>query len=191
MPIKSNSLDVNVTNNPRGFKLFTGFSRPSDTTQYSIGDAITHRTPSGGGPQELMGFLPNPTNTTPIAIDLSTFGAQPGDFFSITNVKVIFGTAQSILPIVNVFMFNEPFTVTEDNAPLAVPDEVSITGAVIVPCGDPYTLIDNSVAASEHGEWSGQLSETYTELFIILQAASNYAPASAEDIGIVVEGYIR
>lgn len=158
----------------RGFRATASFTRPSDTAQYTRNDAITDST----------------STPTVRSFDMSTYGAVNAGFYCITNARVISSINQSILPLINVVLFNQSFTATSDNAQLSVDDATAQSGGVIIPCTNTYNLGANSRCVSDPGTWIGQLNTSSTILYFTLQAANDYIPGNAEQFHVVLDGYL-
>lgn len=158
----------------QGFKASVNFTRPSDTTAYTIADAITNST------------------SAPVVLsyDLATFGATKGGFICVTNARVISSIAQGTLPQINVVIFPTTFTATNDNSALSVADATAITGGVIIPCLNTYTLGANSRCVSDSGMWVLQLADSSSTIYVTLQAANAYTPGNAEVFYVILEGYV-
>ncbi len=156
-----------------GFKISQTFTRPSDITAYSAGDAMSNSTSA----------------PAIMSQDLSTFGAVAGKFFVITNGRIISSVKGSGLNG-NIWIFQSSFTATNDNSEFSVDDTTAATGGIVVPCITSYTTALNSRAVSDPGWWEGQFGASSTTLYFALQANSGYTPASGEVFTVVMEGFL-
>ena len=127
-------------------------------------------------------------NATTLCYDLSLFGAINGQFFRITNVSIISNLKASALSLnANVWIFNSIFKNTFDNSELAIDDDISNSGGIVVPCTSSFSNANNHRCVAS-GDWRERLSLSDTKLFVSLQAANGYTPQSGEIIYLVIEG---
>lgn len=157
----------------RGFRAAANFTRPSDTTAYAVWDAISNSTSA----------------PSIMSVDLTSFGAVANQFVCFTNARIISSVAQATLPQVNVFLSNQTFTATNDNAQFSVSDAIAQGETLIIPCLNTYNLSANSRCVSDSGQWVFQLGAT-TNIFFALQAANAYTPASGERFDVILEGFL-
>ncbi|MEH2393698.1 MAG: hypothetical protein V7K21_19225 [Nostoc sp.] len=156
----------------RAFRAVANFTRPADTTQYTVNDAITNSTSA----------------PTILTADLSSFGGTAGTFICFTNARVISDIAQTVLPFINVVIFGSTFTVTNDNSQLSIADATAQLGGQIIPCYNTYNFAANSRCVSDPGQWLMQLAST--SIFFTLQAANAYIPGSGERFDVILEGFV-
>ena len=159
----------------KAFKVTANFTRPSDTTAYTADDAITNSTASPA----IMSF------------DLSAFGAVNGQFFQITNARVISSVKGSVTDLnANIWLFNQTFVATNDNSALSIDDTTAETGGIVIPCLNAYRTALNHRCVSDCGAWIGQLAANATTVYFALQAANGYTPTSGEVFYVVLEGVL-
>jgi hypothetical protein len=159
----------------KSFKVSANFTRPSDNNIYAENDAITNSTSSPA----IMSF------------DLSSFGATNGQFFCITNARVISSVKPTALALnANIWMFNVTFSATNDNAEFSIDDSTVETGGIVIPCFNTYQTALNHRCVSDSGQWLGQLATNATMLYFALQASNAYTPQSGEVIYVVLEGVL-
>ena len=156
----------------RAFRAAANFTRPADTTQYTANDAITNSI----------------SVPTVLSADLSSFGAIANGFICFTNARIISDIAQTVLPLVNIIIFNSTFTATNDNSQLSITDATAQSGGTVIPCYNTYNFAANSRCASDPGQWLMQLSTT--SIFFVLQAANAYTPGSGERFDVILEGFV-
>lgn len=158
-----------------GFKATANFARPANTTQYALNDAITD----------------SATAPTILNVDLASFGASVGQFFAITNARVISNVKPSANQLmVNLWVFMTAFAGTNDNSELSVDDATAQTGGVVIPCQNTFQTANNARCISDCGNWMGKLATDDTNLYFTLQDASAYTPQSGETFHIVIEGML-
>lgn len=151
-------------------RISTSFNRPSDTTTYAIGDAMTNST------------------SAPVVfeLDLSTIGAVAGQAVEIRKLAVVSSVKQSLLPLVNVFLSSTTFTATNDNSALSIDDTTMELGGSWFNCD-----LQNSTSLNSRVAYSGVpqplvLAAADTKLYGTIQAANAYVPASAEKLTVIV-----
>jgi len=145
----------------------SNFTRPANATPYTALDAIT--------------------NGAIMTIDLSSYGVVAGDIIAITNVRVLETTKLSGAAV-NVIILPSTFTFTADNAELALSDAENQLGGIVVPCLNLYTFLNNSRMVSEPGLWLMEMNST--NIYVELQAASNFTPGNASRWDVILEGVI-
>jgi len=175
----SGQLSLGASNNFIGrsgavcFKATANFTRPANTTQYALNDAIT----SG--------------STTPLSADLASFGAVAGQYFAITNVRVVSNVKPTSVQLnANVWIFMATFTDTADNAELSIDDTTAQTGGIVIPCTNGYQTALNHRCVSDSGQWIGKLATASTIIYFTLQDAGGYTPQSGERFDVVIEGML-
>jgi hypothetical protein len=157
------------------FKASTNFTRPANTTQYTLNDAITDST-----------SIP-----TIMSFDLASFGAVVGQFFCITNARVISSVKPTSAQLLaNLWVFMTTFTATNDNSELSIDDTTTQSGGLVIPCGNGYQTALNHRCVSDSGQWIGKLASNDTKLFFTLQDASGYTPQSGERFDVMIEGML-
>ena len=156
----------------KAFKISGSITRPSNTTQYAINDAITDN------------------STTIMNFDLSSFGATNGQFFAIINARVISSVKASTPVNSNIWIMKQTFNATNDNDEFSIDDATAQTGGIVIPCLNTYSTAVNHRAVSDPGQWLGQLAANDTKLYFALQSANTYTPTSGERFDIVIEGLL-
>lgn len=151
-------------------RISTNFTRPSDTTTYAIGDAMT-----------------NSTSAPPVVfeLDLSTIGAVAGQSIEIRKLAVVSSASPALKLLANVFLSSTTFTATNDNSALSIDDTTMELGGSWFNCD-----IQNSTTLNSRVAYSGVpqplvLAAADTKLYGTMQAANAYAPASAEKFTIL------
>lgn len=130
-------------------------------------------------------------NALTLCTDLSSFGAVAGQFYQITNARVISSVKGSAIDLnANIWMFNTIFSGTLDNAALSIDDTTAQTGGIVVPCLNAYRNAANHRCVSDPGGWIGKLADADTKLYFVLQASNAYTPASGEVLYVVLEGVL-
>ena len=160
------------TSIPTGYSLkriSTNFTRPSDTTTYAVGDAITNST------------------SAPVVfeLDLSTIGAVAGQAVEIRKLAVVSSASPALKLLANVFLSSTTFTATNDNSALSIDDTTMELGGSWFNCD-----IQNSTSLNSRVAYSGVpqplvLAAANTKLYGTMQAANAYVPASAEKLTVI------
>jgi hypothetical protein len=157
------------------FKATANFTRPSNTIQYSLNDAITNSTSAPA----IMSF------------DLASFGAVVGQFFCITNARIVSSVKPTSAQLsANLWVFMNTFTATNDNAELSIDDATAQSGGIVIPCGNGYQTALNHRCLSDSGQWIGKLASADTKLYFTLQDAGAYTPQADERFDVVIEGML-
>ena len=150
-------------------KVSTNFTRPSDTTPYTVGDAITNSTSAPAVFQ----------------LDLGALGAVGGQAVEVRKIAVISSAKQAILPLMNIYLSNVTFTATNDNSALDIADEVMNAGGAWFQTDTQNYTVGNSRTSQQNISIPMTLAEADTKLYGILQDAIGYTPASGEVFTIV------
>jgi len=130
-------------------------------------------------------------NACTLAVDLASFGAVAGQYYSISNVRVISSVKGSVTDLsANVWIFNNIYSGTLDNAALSIDDTTAFTGGIVIPCANAYRNAANHRCVSDPGQWIGKLAAADTKLFFLIQAANTYTPTSGEVLYVVLEGVL-
>ncbi len=157
--------------NEVGYKLVkvsTSFTRPADTTQYAVGDAITNSTSA----------------PVPFQLDLTSI-VNGGRGIEIRKIAVVSSAKQSTLPLINVFLCPETFDATNDNSALSITDAVQENGGGWLNCDvQNYTALNSRVAYVGLPVPIVMPSDSQ-KLYGTLQAANTYTPVSGEKFTIV------
>lgn len=150
-------------------KVSANFTRPADTTQYAIGDAISNST------------------SAPVVfqLDLSSVGAVNGQSVEIRKIAVISSAKQSTLPLVNIYLSSATFTATNDNSALDIDDTTMEAGGAWFTCDEQNYTASNSRVAKSNSNCPMVLAAADNKLYGILQAANAYTPVSGEKFTIV------
>jgi hypothetical protein len=175
--------DVDVTSLPTlpagtnvigktGYKLVkvsTSVTRPSDTTQYAVGDAVTNSTSS----------------PAVFELDLGTAGAVAAQAIEIRKLAVVSSAKQSVLPFLNVFLSNATFTATNDNSALDIADATQEAGGAWINCDIQNYTASNSRVAYLGAAQPMVLAAADTKLYGTLQSANTYTPVSGEKFTVI------
>jgi hypothetical protein len=150
-------------------KVTTNFTRPSDTTAYAVGDAVTNSTSA----------------PTVFQLDLGALGAVNGQAIEIRKLAVVSSVKQSTLPLLNVFLSDATFTATNDNAALDIADATMEADGSWFNCD-----VQNSTASNSRVAYLGcpspmVLAAADTKLYGTIQAANAYTPVSGEKFTII------
>jgi len=150
-------------------KVATNFTRPSDTTPYTVGDAITNST------------------SAPVVfqLDLGALGAVAGQAVEVRKIAVISSAKQAILPLMNIYLSNVTFTATNDNSALDIADEVMQAGGAWFNTDIQNYTASNSRVSQQNISIPMTLADADTKLYGILQDTIGYTPASGEVFTIV------
>lgn len=155
-----------------GYRLvqaLTNFTRPADTTAYTIGDAISNSTSA----------------PTVFQLDLGALGAVNGQSIEIRKLTVCSSVKQTILPLLNVFLSNATFTTTNDNSPLDIADASMEADGSWFNCDVQNYTASNSRVSCVSVPSPMVLAAADTKLYGTIQAANAYTPASAEKFTII------
>lgn len=150
-------------------KVSTSFTRPSDTTAYAVGDAVTTAT-SGAALFQL---------------DLGAAGAVNGQAVEVRKIVVVSSAKQSTLPLLNVYLSNTTFTATNDNAALDIDDTTMEAGGSWFPCDMQSFTASNSRVAYTANHEPMVLAVADTKFYGTIQAANAYTPVSGEKFTII------
>ena len=155
-----------------GYKLVrvsANFTRPSDTTAYAVGDAVTNSTSS----------------PTVFQLDLGALGAVAGQGVEIRKIAVVSSVKQNPLPLFNVYLNNATFTATNDNAALDIADATMEQGGSWFNCDVQNYTASNSRVAYVNIASPMVLAAADTKLYGTIQAANAYTPVSGEKFTII------
>lgn len=153
------------------FSVSTSVTRPADTTAYAANDAISNSTtaPTTGG------------------FTLSSIARKSGGSVLITDV-IVCTSADAVIPLQGeVLLFNQAVTNINDNAAFAVSD------AEIKTCVGriPFALEDVGNNGFFHCQNLNMVctASGSADLRFLLRARNAYAPASGEEITVIVKGF--
>ena len=155
-----------------GYKLIkasASFVRPSDTTAYAVGDAITNST------------------SAPVVfqIDLAPFSSFSQEI-EVRKIAVTSSAKQATLPLINVFLSTTTFTATNDNSALDIADATMEADGSWFNCDVQNSTASNSRVAQLQCNSPMVLEANSTKLFGTLQAANAYTPVSGEKFTIMI-----
>ncbi len=155
------------------FKNVQTFTRPSNTTAYVIGQAISNST---SAPTQL---------TFPACATASQSGV-------IQKVVVISSNKGATLPQVSAYVFGATLASATflDGAALEVDTATYYAGGSIIPAVETSSTNTHSRAAAT-GLSIPFTCDASSNLYAILQALNAYTPASAEVFNVVIEGYLN
>ena len=151
-------------------KISTNFTRPSDTTAYAIGDAITNSTSA----------------PVPFELDLASIGAVVGQSLEIRKFTVVSSVKGATLPLINGYLSPVTFTATNDNSPLDITDAVQEGGGAWFACETQNYTVSNNRVSNIGVHEPIILAAADTKLYGTLQAANAYTPASGEKLTIII-----
>lgn len=145
-------------------KVSANFTRPSDTTAYTTGDAVTNST------------------SAPVVfqLDLGALGAVNGQGIEIRRLSVVSSVKQSTLPLFNVFLSATTFTATNDNAALDIDDTTQQANGAWFNCDVQNFTASNSRVEYLANPQAMVLAAADTKLYGTIQAANAYTPVSGE-----------
>jgi hypothetical protein len=150
-----------------GYKLVqvsANFTRPSDTTAYAVGDAVTNST------------------SAPVVfqLDLGALGAVNGQGIEIRKLTVVSSVKQSTLPLFNVFLSRTTFTATNDNSALDIDDTTMQANGAWFNCDVQNYTASNARVDYLSNAQAMVLAAADTKLYGTIQAANAYTPVSGE-----------
>lgn len=151
------------------FRAEASITRPADTTQYAVGDAIAA----------------NPA--TVLQFNIGEHGEQ---HFVITRAVLVSSVKGSTLLSAKLHLFNVTFTPTADNAAIDFTDAVSSTGGMKITFGDQHGVVSNSMFESENIWKQGKLAVGDTKIYGQLEALNTYTPASGEELRVILFGFL-
>lgn len=151
-------------------KISTNFTRPSDTTTYAVGDAVTNSTSA----------------PTVFSVDLGSIGAIAGQAVEIRKIAIASSAKQSALPLFNVYLSATTFTATNDNAALDIDDTTMEAGGAWLDCADQFYTASNSRVSKSNCNTPIVLAAADTKLYGTLQANNAYTPVSGEKFTIII-----
>jgi len=145
------------------------FTRPSDTTPYTTGDAVTNST------------------SAPLVfqLDLGALGAVNGQALEIRKLAVVSSVKGATLPLFNVFLANTTFTATNDNSALDIADAIQDADGSWFACDVQFSTASNARASYVNVPSPMMLAAADTKLYGTIQAANGYTPVSAEKFTII------
>lgn len=149
-------------------KVSTSFTRPTDTTPYTIGDSISSSTSA----------------PSVIALDFSSTGINTGGSIEVRRIAVVSSIKGATLPLINVFASNSPITPTVDNSALDISDTISESGGAWFNLDIQNGSVSNAHVAANVVNVPMVLYSNETKLYLVLQAANAYTPANAEKFTI-------
>lgn len=150
-------------------KVTANFTRPTDTNQYAVGDAITNSTSAPAVFQ----------------LDLGAAGAVNGQAIEIRKLAVVSSIKQSVLPFINAYLSNVTFTATNDNSAMDIDDTTMYAGGAWLNCEVRNYTASNSRVAYLGCAQPMVLAAADTKLYGELQATNTYTPGNAEVFTIV------
>lgn len=150
-------------------RVITSFTRPADTSQYAVGDAITNSTSS----------------PTVFQLDLSGVGAVNGQSIEIRKFAVVSSVKQTTLPLLNAYLSPTTFTATNDNAILDIDDTTMEAGGSWIQLETQNYTASNSRVAKENANIPFILAANDTKIYGELQAANAYTPVSGEKLTVI------
>lgn len=150
-------------------KISVPFTRPSDTTTYAVGDAVTNSTSS----------------PTVFEMDLASIGAVVGQSFEVRKLVVVSSVKQSLLPLFNVYLSPTTFTATNDNSPLDIADATQEAGGAWFQCDTQNYTASNSRVANTGIHEPMVLASNDTKVYGSMQAGNAYIPVSGEKFTII------
>ena len=140
------------------------FTRPSDTTAYAIGDAVTNSTSA----------------PTVFQLDLGALGAVNGQGIEIRRLAVVSSVKQSTLPLFTVFLSRATFTATNDNSALDIDDTTQQANGAWFACDVQNYTASNSRVEYISMPQAMSLAVADNKLYGTIQAANAYTPVSGE-----------
>jgi hypothetical protein len=149
-------------------KVSATFTRPNDTTPYTIGDGVSNST------------------SAPLVftLDLSSYINGNGQL-EIRKLAVISSVKAAVLPVLNVFLCPTTFTISNDNAALDIGDSVQENGGTWLLCDTQNYTASNSRCAYTGIPVPMVLEGNDSKLYGAIQAANAYTPAGQEKFTIV------
>lgn len=150
-------------------KVSTSFNRPSDTTAYAVGDAVTNSTSAAAVFQ----------------LDLGALGAVNGQAVEIRKIVVVSSAKQATLPLLNVYLSDITFTATNDNSALDIADDTMEADGSWFACDVQNYTASNSRVAYLGCSSPMLLAAADTKLYGVIQAANAYTPVSSEKFTII------
>jgi len=174
MPVAIGSSIPSGTNNigKTGYTLkksSTSFVRPSDTTTYTVGDAVTNSTSA----------------PTVFELDMASIGAVAGQSLEIRKIAIISNAKQALLPLFNVYLSSTTFTATNDNSALSIDDTTMEAGGAWFNCDIQNSTALNSRVAQMNVNAPMVLAPADTKFYGAIQANNAYVPVSGEKFTII------
>jgi hypothetical protein len=150
----------------------TVITRPSDTTAYAAGDAISNSTSA----------------PTLCEFDLAEAGLSAGESFEIRRLVLAIDAKPAILPIITAYLTRTSFAhgvagaVLADNSPLAIPHAINESGGAMLLCDLQSSGATNCRCAYVSPSIDMILAPDSTKLYMCLQAANAFTPTSGMKI---------
>lgn len=164
----------------RPFTRTIQFTRPSDTTQYADGDAVSDDTTTA-------------TSATFTLKNMATMGGMGGVIHSVTLHKTDLDQTGADFDIY--FFASAPAGTTfEDNAAIAVTDAVFQTcqGFVqLTASADGQSVATGDIYCKTNLDLPYQCSNENGDLYVVIVARGTYTPASAEVFTLTVGAVIQ
>ena len=151
-------------------KITTSFTRPADTTPYTIGDSVTNSTSS----------------PSVFQLNIGTLGASNGQSIEIRKIAVVSSAKQSTLPLFNVYLSSTTFTATNDNSALDIDDTTMESGGAWLSLDEQFYTNSNSRVSKSNANSPMVLAANDTKIYGTLQAANAYTPVSGEKFTIII-----
>lgn len=146
------------------------FTRPNDTTQYAIGDAISDST------------------SAPTPITFSEICDFMGGTLVLYEVIITSSAKQGTLPQMNLWLFNTIPTATNDNSALSLTDTQNNTCIAVIPLTTSFSATNNSRLEVSNLRRILRLASSSKNLYGLLEATNTYTPVANEVFTITIKG---
>lgn len=143
--------------------------RPSDTTQYTIGDSITH------------------ASATSFA--LTGVAGHNGETVIVDSVIVKSSTKEATLPVFNLWLFNTNVSISADNAALAITDVENTNVLTVIPLSQQFYTANNSRLEAHNLNRLIQVGSGTTSIWGALEAGNAYTPVASETFSVEIKGH--
>ncbi|MEA3272467.1 MAG: hypothetical protein U9P90_02260 [Patescibacteria group bacterium] len=152
------------------FNVSANFTRPANTTAYAQYDAMNNST------------------SAPVVLTFSDVGAENGENVLIQEVSIKTTNGASLLPDMNLWLFSESVTATNDNSEMSLTDAHNLLILDVIPLTDSYKAALNGIAKTHNISSQIKLKSTSKNIYGLLQADAAYTPISEEVFTINISG---
>lgn len=146
------------------------FTRPADTTAYTVGDSVINATSSP--------TLPN-----------LALGTANGQTLTITDIVITYSTKPATLPLFQMAFANATFTATNDNAAFTLSDAENDT-CQFVSISTQYSAVNNCSVSATGLNITFPLGASDTKIYFGLIANNAFTPAASDVVKTRFKGFI-
>lgn len=146
------------------------FTRPSNTTQYAVGDIISNST------------------TAAYAFELTNCALYNGQNLDVIGATITSSVKQGTLPQMNLLIFSSPPASAVDNAAHSIADNENNATVGVIPVTTWYSSALNAIGIKDSVKIPAKCGPSVTSLYALVVAVNAYTPASEEIFVVNVSG---